>query len=133
MPKLASGAAVFLSVLVLAACTRLITEELPTQPIGPGGPGGARDADAQERDAHPGRDPNSGTLSDPDRHPDPKAVALADRTADPGSHHLSLRAQAAADQPHQREGAQRPGPEEGPRFGADRVLRAGRSRASAKR
>jgi hypothetical protein len=38
MPKLTSGAGLFLAVVTLAACTRLITEELPTQPVGPGGP-----------------------------------------------------------------------------------------------
>jgi hypothetical protein len=38
MPKLAPGAGLFLAVVALAACTRLITEELPTQPAGPGGP-----------------------------------------------------------------------------------------------
>jgi hypothetical protein len=39
MPKLAPGAGLFLAAVALAACTRLITEELPTQPIGPGNPG----------------------------------------------------------------------------------------------
>jgi hypothetical protein len=38
MRKLAPGAGLFLSAVALAACTRLITEELPTQPLGPGGP-----------------------------------------------------------------------------------------------
>jgi hypothetical protein len=39
MRRLTSGVGVFVSIVLLAACTRLITEELPTQPVGPGNPG----------------------------------------------------------------------------------------------
>ncbi len=38
MRKIGPGAGLFLCVATLAACTRLITEDLPTQPLGPGGP-----------------------------------------------------------------------------------------------
>jgi len=38
MRKLRTGIVFGLSAIALVACTRLITEELPTQPAGPGGP-----------------------------------------------------------------------------------------------